>query len=331
MGNIRPFQLPQDLETMFSLVEDGFQYPENPSWSIQADERESMLDTYHGARRIWPLIRVLQVFVPLLKDILCGFIYEVEGKPVGLINFFRPRNVPEWQIGNVTVLPEYRRRGIARELVAATLDELRLRKAAIARLEVIDANFPAYALYQEMGFNAYSRSSQYDFEGNATVEVLPLPPGYVIQPIGRTEWRVRLALMKRMTPPEIVQYEPVEPENFRPPASGYILGPLFEAVSGSRQESFGMFSASGEIVAAAIYRYRGRPGGVNSAELHLDPAYSELANGAVSHLLSSIQKASPGRRIELDLKNWQPALSQAAEKLGCTKRYTFRQMAIRLG
>ena len=135
MEKIRPFQLPQDVDRMASLLEDGFLYPENPAWSAQSDEQENMQDQVKSIKSIWPLMRVLQTFIPLMRDLMLGYIYEEDDKPVGLINFGRQKNIPEWFVGNVTVLPEYRRRGIARKLVEISLKELRERAAEIVTLE----------------------------------------------------------------------------------------------------------------------------------------------------------------------------------------------------
>ena len=46
---------------------------------------------FNGAKRIWPLLRILRAFVPLFRDILCGFIDEEDGQPAGLINYMRQR------------------------------------------------------------------------------------------------------------------------------------------------------------------------------------------------------------------------------------------------
>ena len=49
--SIRPFQLPEDIDLMNSLVMEGFQYPENPAWSVQEDEIQGMVDRIQGAKR----------------------------------------------------------------------------------------------------------------------------------------------------------------------------------------------------------------------------------------------------------------------------------------
>ena len=326
--NIRPFQSPQDFDIMLELIEAGFQYPENPDWNIQDDEKESLMDTFRTAKNIWPLIRFLRIFSPILADLMQGYLYEEDEKAVGLVNFGRQRNTPEWYIGNVTVLPEYRRRGIARQLIQATVDELVRRNAKLITLEVIDENKPAYDLYSKIGFEGYSSSSQYDFVQEDSIQTLPLPEQYTCKEISRSEWRIFLEFFQRITPAEITRYEPVREERFHPPVVGLILGPLIELLSGNSRKRFAIFEQNGQMVAFGRYQYRRRPGGINSAEIHIDPTHNELANHLVSYVLSNIQTASPGRRIELHLKDWQPSLGGAAENLGCKKRCSYHKLGM---
>jgi hypothetical protein len=61
---IRPFILPKDLDTMNSLVMDGFEYPENPAWSVQEDEKEGMMGRINGVKRMWPYSFAPKLIVP---------------------------------------------------------------------------------------------------------------------------------------------------------------------------------------------------------------------------------------------------------------------------
>jgi GNAT superfamily N-acetyltransferase len=328
MSNIRPFQLPQDIDTMVSLVNDGFQYPENPEWSVQEDEREGMADQISGIKRIWPIMRVLQFFAPLMRDAMRGFIYEEDGKPAGLINHMRQRNAPEWHIGNVTVLPAYRRRGIARKLVDATLAEIRAREAKAAYLEVVAGNLPAYKLYEELGFVSYTSTTQYDLEDGSAISEIPLPNGFSLKSSDPFDWKRRMAFALRITPPGILRYEPIQEDRFRPPFFVRIIGPLMRQISGTKSKNFVVISTQGGTVAMGGLQYRTRKGGVNHVEINLDPAHPELAEYLARYSLSLVQKASPGRRIEIHTKDWQPALSQAFEMLGCKKRLSFYKMGL---
>jgi ribosomal protein S18 acetylase RimI-like enzyme len=325
---IRPFQLPQDIDIMNSLVIEGFQYPENPAWSVQEDEKQGMIDRINGAKRLWPLLRIMQMISPVFRDALCGFVDEEENKPAALINYMRQRDEPEWFIANVTVLPAYRRRGIARKLVEATLEELRKRKAQVVFLEVVDGNDPAFNLYKEIGFEAFTKSSQYYYQKDTPITPFSLPDGYKMKSRSRFDWRTRFAFAKRVTPEHITRYEPVTEGRFRVPIVMSIFGKLFESFGGSRSQRFAIYSAKGEVVGLGQYTYRIRSGGLNHANASIDPSHSELASFILGYVLSTIQKVSPGHRIELSFEDWESALIQTAENLGCEKRFGSHRMGL---
>lgn len=55
-------------------------------------------------------------------------------------------------IGGMGVIPEYRRQGIGRQIMRSLLENAHKHALAEVRLEVIEANTGAYALYQQLGF-----------------------------------------------------------------------------------------------------------------------------------------------------------------------------------
>jgi ribosomal protein S18 acetylase RimI-like enzyme len=327
--SIRPFQLPQDIDLMNSLVREGFQYPENPSWNVQEDEIQGMVDRLNGAKKLWPILRVLRAFIPLFRDILCGFIDEEDGQPAGLINYMRQRNTPEWYIGNITVLPAYRRRGIARRLVQATLEELRNRKARVAFLDVVVGNDPAFNLYKEMGFEEFTRSSEYQLHRESFILPEQTPPGCQVRPLSPFDWKTRFHFAQRVTPDHITRYEPVTEARYRIPLLLPLIGGLLESAGGSRNERFAVEESGGNVVAIGQYSYRMRESGTNFTNVSIDPAHPELAGFILRHVFSEIQKASPGRRIELTFEDWESILIHCAEEIGCEKRFGMHRMGLR--
>lgn len=326
---IRPFELPADLDLMIAIIKDGFQYPENPEWSIQEDELQGMVDQLNGIKRIWPLMYFLAFIFPFFRDLFRGFIYEEDGKVGGLINFMRQIREPEWMIGNVTVLPEFRRRGIGRKLVDATIQEIRNRNGRVSILDVVDSNVPAHALYKEMGFEDYAGSSQYDYIKDEMVSPVPLSGGYTLSPVKGNAWKILYDFTKRVTPENITKFEQISEKRFQTPLVVLILGPLINKLGGTKMERFVLRKAdNGQVIGWMRLRYRTRPGGVNSANVQLDPQFPDLAQPMLSHAIASIQTASPRRRIEIQLENWQPALSEAAVILGCEKRLSLYRMGL---
>jgi ribosomal protein S18 acetylase RimI-like enzyme len=328
--HIRPFQLPHDLDVMTSLVAQGFEYPENPEWSIRADDKEGLLDSARGAKRMWPLLRVLRIFSPLLRDLMCGFIAEEDGIPVGLINYARQYKEPEWYVANVAVLPAYRRRGIARTLARSVLDDLRARQARRAILDVVDQNLPAVRLYQDMGFEIFDGSVELDLEAGAAVSAPTAPDGWTMSACSRFDWRTRFDLVRRILPERVARYQPAVEARFRMPPFQVLIGTLFNRMGGNDIARFALRAASGEIVAHVRTWFRAKKGGVNGIEIDLDPAHPELARFVVAHAIATVQSVSPGRRIELSFVIWQPALVEAAQSLGCKKRLGAHSMGINL-
>ena len=325
---IRPFQLPADLDLMISLIKDGFQYPDNPDWSIQEDDLDGMVDQLNGVKRIWPLVRFAQIISPPLRDLLRGFIYEKNGQPGGLINYMRQRKDPSWHIGNVTVLPAFRRRGIARKLVERTIQEITDREARVAILDVVDGNLPAFSLYENLGFEAYTSLMEYHLQKEMSVAPTPLPDGYILSPLQPSNWKILYHFTERVTPESITHYEKISETRFRISFLIRVLGPLVDGVGGLRTVRLVMKKADGDVVGWGRYRYRTRKGGVNNADIQVDPKHPELALPFLSQVIATIHEKSPGRRIELKLNDWQPALIEAAESLGCEKRYTLKRMGL---
>ena len=94
-----------------------------------------------------------------------------------------------WEIGheihitNLAVHPQFRRQGIARALLATTLEEARRSGATQAFLEVRPTNVEARALYERFGFQVIGRRKGYYFdtgEDALVMEVRLTGPGPAI-------------------------------------------------------------------------------------------------------------------------------------------------------
>jgi ribosomal protein S18 acetylase RimI-like enzyme len=326
---MRPFKLPDDFDILLDVIPRSFQYPDNPEWSVQPDEMESLEAQVKGIRQIWPLIRVAKLLSPPFRDIMRGFIWEEDGKAVGLVNFSREGATDTWEIGNVSVLPAYRRRGIARKLVEASLEMLRERGARRVTLDVIDANAPAYALYQKLGFEQFSGTAECEYTGAAPPDVYPLPDEYAVEPLGLFDWRPRYELARRVTPDRIQAYRPVEEKRYRsPPMLRVIMPVLSRVMSVQSKQLLVKIQASGQVVAVGGHQTHKRAGGVSEARVFADPAHPAPIRHLISDLTRQVRAINPETRVQFSAPQWNETLAAAAEAAGFAKRCTYHKMGL---
>ncbi len=121
---------------------------------------------------------VLAKVVPALASSGCAFSWLAfsGAQPCGLLNGFQTVStfaaLPVFNIHDIIVAPGFRRRGIARQLLAFAEASARKRGCCKLTLEVLEGNDSAQALYRELGFRGYSLTPA---TGNALFWQKPLP------------------------------------------------------------------------------------------------------------------------------------------------------------
>lgn len=327
---LRFFKLPQDVPTLLDVIPKAFQYPEHPGWGVQPDEITSFADGFKMAGRLWPIISALSRISPSIGDVLLGLVWEEDGQAVGLVNVGRQGTSARWYIGNVAVLPEYRRRGIARALVEGAVQLARERKGEAVILDVIADNLPARQLYEQMGFQHFADSTELEYTKDAPPPDVALPDGYQVVLLSTMDWRTRYELDLRLKPANVQQYQPVEVSYYRQPL---LLRPLIPIVSraGGKTVAYAIYhTASQHKVARVRYSARTKPGGVNDMAVTFDPAHEALTSYLIAHTVYSIWQSSPGRRIEYNVPSWQNRLCEEAMSIGLTVRHTSQSMGMLL-
>jgi ribosomal-protein-alanine N-acetyltransferase len=112
--------------------------------------------------------RVAQVGTQIVGYIMCRIEH-------GFSDIKRLKFVRKGHIISIAVMPEYRRAGIASELVKQALDALQEMKADECYLEVRATNETAIKLYEKLAFSLARRVSHYYADGaEALVMVIPL-------------------------------------------------------------------------------------------------------------------------------------------------------------
>jgi ribosomal protein S18 acetylase RimI-like enzyme len=328
---LRALQLPGDLVPVADTVVGSFQYPENPAWSVQTDEKEQLVNAIRNVARIWPLLRLVGVVSPSLLDAFRGNVWEEDGKIVGTTIVQRRGSTDVWGMSTVGVLPAYRRRGIARQLVIASMELMRKHGASQAILGVIDGNLPAYKLYEELGFEHYGAQIELEAEIDDPGPAPALPQGYQRTPLSPHDWQPRYDLEKRICPPSMQRYDPVTEGRFRQPLGIRLLYPIVMRAQAMREVGFAIrTNRDGQIVAHGVYTIPTRGKGVTYLQARLDPAHAELAPYLVGTLIHEALTLSPEHRIAFSVPEWMEDGVIEAEKHGLKQRMRQLLMGIEL-
>jgi len=321
---IRPMQLPSDLLPLGEMLVQTFQYPENPEWGVQDDEQEDIAQTVRGLKRFWPILRLLQVISPPMRDMFRGFVWEQDDQIVAAVLFNRRGATDDWTVGTVGVLPGFRRRGLARRLLEHSLAYIRSRSARRVTLGVIDRNVPAYALYRSLGFEAYGKSLEYEMTPAAPPQTLSLPPAFEERPLARLDWRPKFELERRLTPESVARYETLDEGRFRPPPFAWLFVPFLRIIQARREQEFQLREqASGRLVGRYHYNYSTKNQGICSITVRAGTDDANLAPYMISRGLHAVTTANPGRRVEIMIRDWMPNLAEAAEAAGFTRRKVY--------
>jgi ribosomal protein S18 acetylase RimI-like enzyme len=327
---LRRVQFPQDWRQIGQVISESFQYPENDNWSVQADERDEFISMSRNLRRIWPIIRVTQAINPVLKDVIDGVVWEEKDRIVGTTFIQRLGSTSTWYVMGVGVLPDFRRRGMARQLMQAAIDLVRDRGGSQIILNVIEGNKPAVALYKDLGMEIYDGSFEFVLETNQVVQAPDLPDGFQLSTLDFFDWEPRFELEKRITPEKVAQYDAIEPNRYRQPRLMRLLMPLVLWAQGIRRQGFQLTAPDGSFIGYLGLMVPTRGKGSSRIKPRLDPSHGDLAAPILSWCLQYLNQVRPDGKVESSVPRWMELMAEAHRQSGFELRYSYLSMGMKL-
>lgn len=220
--HLRPFDLNRDLNAVANLVEQCF------AETLDPDGRRYIQHMRLAARNPrylrWASLMAGSISMPLT-----GFVWEDNGFLAGnlsLIPFLR-QGKRIYLIANVAVDPNYRRRGIARSMTMAALDNLKKRGAKAVWLQVREDNPIALNLYRSLGFQEQTRRTTWEVRERTSGYHLDEPELLLsgVRIIAREArfWPKQLAWLQALYPPEVIWYFPFNLSLLRPGIWGSLM------------------------------------------------------------------------------------------------------------
>lgn len=132
-----------------------------------------------------------------------GYVWQEDQQVVGNVSLipYQRSGKRVYLIANVAVHPDFRRRGIARQLTLKAIEFARQRKAPAVWLHVREENSGAYALYRQLGFSERARRSTWI--GSTESELPPVVPEVKFTRATSRHWPAQRAALLRSYPPEV--------------------------------------------------------------------------------------------------------------------------------
>jgi ribosomal protein S18 acetylase RimI-like enzyme len=213
---LRPLNARRDMRAVAEVIEVAF------AGRLDSSGRRMIRQMKMLGRIGWIGWAVAQIILPPAAYPL-GFVWEDAGRVVGNVSLMPAERDPgRWILANVGVLPEYRRRGIARALVTSAIDLAARRSADELVLQVDVRSDSARRLYESLGFVT---------QATRTTWLRP-PEGRLPQPAAPdsvrdrrdVDWPQEYALARALFPEGLLWPIPLTTDIFRPEALSGALG-----------------------------------------------------------------------------------------------------------
>jgi ribosomal protein S18 acetylase RimI-like enzyme len=298
---ILPFDASRDLGAVARLLEEAFRDESAIAFS-----------------RV-PLMRELGIFmwtlnyIPSFPENISGFVWLEEGQIVGNLTLTRDEGWGDrYFISNVAVKREYRRKGIARQLVRAALDELRAHSAKWALLNVRPTNPGAIQLYKEFGFQEIEMQGEWSLTFRSS-----FPKGTEnlnLRPLRWSDHREVAELVRAGTPAAVKQFRRQEINPYWLYWEDRMTEIVTDFFIGQTTKRW-VIEKDGKLGAAVTVR-RQRIFSPHRIEVRVHPDLRGRVEGHLVAFALSELAGSPGRNIRASATSTHPELIAALEERG---------------
>lgn len=319
-GKLRKMEL-TEFDQMTELMEVAFA-------EDAAREGRSLRDDVAGLKSMLPVLRVLTKVWPSFEDKFYTLVWDTGDRFAAVITISQQGNDRQrWYIFNVATHPDFRGRGLARQLVTAALDHIRAHGGQRVLLDVRADNVPAYQLYRNLGF--------LHLETNATWkgQIKRLPAGewetdYTVRQLDEAEWRPAFDLEQRIASEATRAVCPITPYQFQNSRFARLIQRVISRAQKQRHERW-VVDRAGEPIGLATSQLRLTGSNPHHLQLVIDPAETAIAPALLTHAINRGVNGT-AHAFLIDVPGGSAAAMGFLKSIGCEEIETLHQLGLAL-
>jgi ribosomal protein S18 acetylase RimI-like enzyme len=280
-GLLRPLNILRDLPAVADLIELCFHT------TMDSEGRGHIREMRRSANNPnflkWAVHAVDSVSLPL-----SGFVWEDAGQVVGNVSLipFNKNDQRIYLIANVATHPNYRNRGIARQLTASAMQAARAKNATAIWLNVRTDNPAAISVYKNLGFWDEAIRTQWRASASSAFPAMS-PMGVQIIPRQNPDWKQQSEWMAHAYPERLNWYAKIDLKNFAPG----IFNSAFRFLSDINMQHWSAYKGNDLL---AVISMQSSYGQNNSLWLATHPALND--HEAIKLLLAYVRRKLSGYR-----------------------------------
>lgn len=244
---------------------------------------------------------------PAASKLGLGVVWEEEGRIVGNVTLLTTQRPSRYLVVNVAVHPDYRRQGIARQMMLAIADMVRQRGGKEIMLQVVNENTAAIELYHSLHYSVLGDMTSWELSYLRRREILPTAdtPPPPLRRLRSHEWQRAYKLDAAGLPADLNWPEPLPPTIYQLTWGRRLM----HFINGRSVETWVTTTPQGELTGmVSLWGEWGRPYQVT---LRVAPEWRGLAERPLIAQLTHRLNRLASRNVRID----HPAVDETTNQL----------------